>query len=57
MKLSKYFDFLNSNDGSIEGICKKYKITNYKINSDKSIDVDGDVYISNATKDDFIGKK
>ena len=30
-------------DDSIESICKKYGITNYSINIDESIDVDGDV--------------
>jgi hypothetical protein len=31
----------------IEEICKEYGIENYTINSDWSIDVDGDVHLSN----------
>lgn len=31
---------------TIDDICKKYKITNYIINPDKTIDVDGDVTLS-----------
>ena len=31
---------------NIDDICKKYRITNYSINADGSIDVDGDVNIS-----------
>ena len=34
-------------DDSIESICKKYGITNYSINIDESIDVDGDVNFGN----------
>ena len=30
---------------SIEEICKKYRIKNYTINDDGSIDVDGYVYL------------
>ena len=30
---------------SIEEICKKYQITNYTINEDGSVDVNGDVYL------------
>jgi hypothetical protein len=32
---------------TIHDICKKYKITNYTINSDGSIDVNGNVWLSN----------
>ena len=32
---------------TIHDICKKYNITNYTINDDGSIDVDGDVYLCN----------
>ena len=35
----------------IHYICKKYRIKNYTINSDGSIDVDGDVYIRNLDLD------
>ena len=31
------------NKKEIKNICKKYKITNYTINADGTIDVDGDV--------------
>ncbi|MCK9475624.1 MAG: hypothetical protein M0R46_06890 [Candidatus Muirbacterium halophilum] len=37
----------NINNSEIEAICKKYNITNYTINEDVSIDVDGDVYLYN----------
>ncbi|HOB25691.1 MAG TPA: hypothetical protein PKG93_00890 [Bacilli bacterium] len=32
-------------DLQIKSFCKKYKITDYTINEDGSIDVDGDVYL------------
>ena len=35
----------NINTSEIEAICKKYNITNYTINEDGSIDVDGNVYL------------
>ena len=35
-----------TNYKDIESICKKYNITDYTINSDGSIDVDRDVYLS-----------
>jgi len=31
----------------IDSICKKYNIENYTINSDGTVDVDGDVYLAN----------
>ena len=31
---------------TIDDICEKYKITDYIINPDKTIDVDGDVMLS-----------
>lgn len=34
----------------IHNICKKLKIKNYTINSDGSIDVDGDVILSGLVK-------
>ena len=36
-----------TNEQEIRDICKKYKITNYTINPDGSIDVDGSVYLNN----------
>ena len=44
--------FNESIDSNIDSICKKYGITNYTINSDGSIDVNGDVNLSyyNLTK-------
>lgn len=41
MKYIKLFE--NFDTKSIDDICKKYRITNYTINDDGSIDVDGDV--------------
>jgi hypothetical protein len=46
MKLFKYDQFINESNESredIDSICAKYGITNYTINSDGSIDVDGNV--------------
>ena len=45
MKHIKLFENFDTN--SIDEICKKYKIRNYTINDDGSIDVDGDVHLSN----------
>ncbi|MCK9477050.1 MAG: hypothetical protein M0R46_14080 [Candidatus Muirbacterium halophilum] len=42
MKYLKNFNE-NINSSEIEAICEKYNITNYTINDDGSIDVDGDV--------------
>ncbi|MCK9471933.1 MAG: hypothetical protein M0Q88_09300 [Bacilli bacterium] len=42
MKYIKKFNE-NINSSEIEAICKKYNITNYTINEDDSIDVNGDV--------------
>jgi len=44
----KYIKLYNS--FKIDSICKKYGIKNYTINSDGSIDVNGDVYLSNQAK-------
>jgi hypothetical protein len=44
-KIKDYQLFLESQD-SIESICRKYGIRNYTINEDYSIDVDGDVNLS-----------
>ena len=43
MKHIKLFE--NFDRSSIDDICKKYNITNYTINEDGSIDVDGDIRI------------
>lgn len=43
MKYLKLFESYSD----IKSICEKYRITNYTINSDGSIDVDGDVYLYN----------
>ena len=45
MKYLKKYESLES----IESICKRYNIKNYTINSDGSIDVDDDVYLSNKS--------
>ena len=37
---------MTQNKEKIYRLCKKYKINNYTINDDGSIDVDGDVYLS-----------
>jgi len=44
MKYVKLFENFIS-DNEIHEICKEYKITNYTINSDGSIDVQGDVFL------------
>ena len=41
----KLFEQFN-NEQEIHDICKKYNIENYTINSDGSIDVDGNVNLS-----------
>jgi hypothetical protein len=45
MKYLKIFENFDS-DLEVQNICKKYNITNYIINSDGSIDVDGDVSLA-----------
>ena len=45
MKYIKLFE--NFDKQTIESICEEYDITNYTINDDGSIDVDGPVYLSN----------
>jgi hypothetical protein len=42
----KLFEQFN-NEQEIINICKKYNIQNYTINPDGSIDVNGDVWLSN----------
>jgi hypothetical protein len=51
MKFIKGYNLFESKS-EIDEICGKYDITNYTINSDGSVDVDGDVYLSdeNLTK-------
>ena len=41
--MKSYKQFINESKNSIESICKKYGITDYIINEDGSIDVNGDV--------------
>jgi len=43
MKYLKYFE----SKTDIDAICKKYGIENYTINSDGTVDVNGDVYLNN----------
>ncbi len=43
----KYLKLYNESISDIDTICKKYNITNYTINVDGSIDVDGDVDLTN----------
>ena len=45
MKLFKYDQFIKESKEDIDSICLKYGIKNYTINSDGTIDVDGDVYL------------
>jgi hypothetical protein len=42
----KYLKRFNESIEDIDSICRKYRITNYTINQDGSVDVDGDVYLS-----------
>ena len=46
----KLFEQFN-NEQEIREICKKYNIENYTINSDGSIDVEGDLYLFNLKLD------
>jgi len=43
----KYLRLFNESKEDIHSICKKYNITNYTINDDNSINVDGDVNLYN----------
>lgn len=53
MKLYNYGSFNEAKESNLTGkdyihfICDKYNIKNYTINDDLTVDVDGDVYISN----------
>ena len=51
MKLFKYDQFIKESKEDIDSICLKYGIKNYTINSDGSIDVDGDVDLSRKNID------
>ena len=44
--MKSYREFIIESYSDIKSICEKYRITNYTINSDGSIDVDGDVDLS-----------
>jgi len=46
--MKSYKQFIKESKNSIESICKEYGITNYTINEDGSIDVDGDVDLNNC---------
>jgi hypothetical protein len=46
MKLFRYQNFINESKEDIHSICRKYDIKNYTINGDGTIDVDGDVVMS-----------
>jgi hypothetical protein len=45
MKLHRYKNFIRESKEDIDSICKMYRITNYTINEDRTIDVDGDVFL------------
>jgi hypothetical protein len=47
--LKKYKVFESINEAEIISICKKYGIENYTINQDRSIDVNGSVYLTNES--------
>jgi hypothetical protein len=53
MKLSKYKQFINAlmpqSKKDIDSICIEYRIKNYTINPDESIDVDGNVDLSSKS--------
>jgi hypothetical protein len=44
--VKKYLEFIKESKESIDSICQKYGIRNYTINEDGSIDVEGDVDLS-----------
>ena len=46
LKSYKIFENIQT-DEEIHGLCRKYEISNYTINEDKSVDVDGDVDLYN----------
>jgi hypothetical protein len=46
MKLYSYNQFIKESKEDIDSICKRYRIRNYTINEDGTIDVDGDVNLS-----------
>ena len=43
--IKKYNQFINESNEDIDSICKKYRIRNYNINTDGTVDVDGSVYL------------
>jgi hypothetical protein len=43
MKLFRYQNFIKESKEDIDSICRKYRIRNYTINGDGSVNVDGDV--------------
>ena len=45
MKYLKDFKIFENFEQEVHSICKKYRIINYTINSNGSIDIDGDVYL------------
>jgi hypothetical protein len=44
--MKSYKQFIRESNEDIHSICRKFKIKNYTINSDGSIDVDGNVYLN-----------
>jgi len=44
--MKSYKEFINESKNSIESICRKWGIDDYTINPDGSIDVDGNVYLT-----------
>ena len=44
--MMKHLKRFNESTKFIESICESYDIRNYVINTDKSIDVDGNVYLN-----------
>ncbi len=42
----KYLKLFENRDEEIHRICRGYRIKNYSINSNGSIDVDGDVFLN-----------
>jgi len=47
MKYLKYFE----SNSDIDAICREYRITNYTVNPDRTVDVDGDVDLSDMGLD------
>ena len=51
LKLFEKFEYENFNVDEIDNFCLEYGIKNYKINEDGSVDVNGDVSISDKRLD------